>query len=669
MSIINSLQLQLIENHQLPDHYESISNYLNADENFVISRAIDGAAISTYKDMVWNLKMYDAKGRCIYNFAGGIPHLTHPKAYSIIAEMKIVQLARLYLYYKPRKPGSISLIQLNKLANLALKNDLSLNSLFEDENTRRLIIPSYAELAAAPMRDMLFFFKELFDLRTTHADFKFSPTDYSTIELMQEIYDRYPKAQKNDPQQTKLIPSRLYAAIICSFKLELDDFIDNADAIINLHKDRKNSPLFGLPTTRAKRNKASTKWSDAVACYHLDSLFNKLSIYNWIDLSSYLGEVQCIAKYWIHLFSGMRSNEARHLPADTYTTIKASGAEVTIIRGYTSKIKAQNNTQTFWVTSVIAEKGIIAARKIGRISAIMFDYDDKCLSSYPLFPALKKVCSEIQAFKGGPVVAEASQGRALKRVMGRSPDLIVQEGDVHELEQFDGFRDWRADPDVKIGEVWPLTTHQCRRSLAVYCARSGLVSVGSSALQFKQLTEAMASYYRAGSAFAVNFIVTEDAQHFLAELEYERQKFQFLDYEANVINTTGRLWGGEGSRIQVSRDRGRPLIITTDRKITEERFEKGEMAFKPSLVGFCTNIEPCDKITFTNILNVCTDCEKSVLDDRSLVQIQRGVNNLKRGQAMYAPDSPQYRQLATELNAIYETLNKRGLRDKMETII
>ncbi|MGU3862444.1 hypothetical protein ACVXHM_33745 [Pseudomonas aeruginosa] len=425
MSIIDALQLKLLEKHQLPDSCDSASSYLDVDENFVISRSADGTVVSTYKDSIWNLKMYDAKGRCIYNFANDIIFPTRPKTLAVIEEMKKIQLARLYLHHKPRKPGSISLIQLKKLANLAINNDISLSDLFEDDNISRLVIPSYVGLGAAQMRDMLILFKELFDFRVNHTGFKLAPFNYSVIKVMQEIYDRYPKAQKDDPQQTKIIPSRLYAAIINSFSSELDDFIAYADAIVEFYRERKDSSLFGLPVIRARKNKASISWDDAVAQYDLGSLFRKKSIACWTDLNGYLGEVQCVAKYWIHLFSGMRSNEARHLPASTYKTIKAAGTEITILRGYTSKIEAQNHTETFWVTSGIAEKCTIAARKIGRISAILFQYDDTNLDVYPLFPALKKVRSKIQAFEGGPVVAEASQGRALKRVISRWPDLVV----------------------------------------------------------------------------------------------------------------------------------------------------------------------------------------------------------------------------------------------------
>ncbi|WP_254894186.1 hypothetical protein, partial [Pseudomonas aeruginosa] len=95
----------------------------------------------------------------------------------------------------------------------------------------------------------------------------------------------------------------------------------------------------------------------------------------------------------------------------------------------------------------------------------------------------------------------------------------------------------------------------------------------------------MTSYYRRGNAFAVNFLQTEESQLWLDELEYERRKAQFIDFEANVINSTSRLWGGEGNRIQAARDKGRPLIITTDRAATQKKFEKGEMVYKLGPIG------------------------------------------------------------------------------------
>jgi len=670
VSIIANLQLNQWKEHQLPDRCDSASQYLNVDNDFVISRTTQGVIVSIYGDDEWVMKMYDAKGDCIYNFVAWADGSAEPLVTVIAEEMKKIQVARMYLYPNPRKAISIRLMELNKLARLALNNNLSLSDLFEDANLNRLLLPSFAELGKNPMRSMLIVLKEIFDIRVKHPDFKFGPTNYAIIERMQALYDKNPKQQKNDSQQTKLIPSRLYAALIAMLNAELDHFNTNADAIVELFRQRKENPRFGLPESRVRDFKDSIAWVDIVAQYGLGSLFESRSITNWLKLHGYLGEIQCAAKYWIHLFTGMRSNEARHLPADTYATIKAGGADAHILRGYTSKIAGQNQTKTFWMTASIIEKGIVAAQHIGKCAALIRNFNGSDPSQYPLFPALGTATEDkIKAFAGGAVMGNSGHEYSRRRLLARLPGLIVQEADIRELEQFDGFRDWRNEPDVKVGEVWPLATHQCRRSLAVYCARSGLVSVGSLGLQFKHLSEVMTSYYRKGSAFAVNFLNTGDAENLIDAMEYERHKAQYIDYEANVINTTSRLWGGEGNRIQVARDKGEPLIITTDRKVTEKKFLKGEMAYKIGPIGGCTNLEPCDKISFTSIF-ACVDCEKSILDDdRSLKNIKRGLNNLKREQALYVAANPQYMQLESEIAAISEKLEKRGLREKMEALV
>lgn len=114
-------------------------------------------------------------------------------------------------------------------------------------------------------------------------------------------------------------------------------------------------------------------------------------------------------------------------------------------------------------------------------------------------------------------------------------------------------------------------------------------------------------------------------------------------------------WGG--NRIQVSRDRGRPLIIATDREVTLKKFKSGDMVYKEGPLGGCVNPEPCEKIGFMNVL-VCTDCNYSILDGASVVKIKHGLRNLERSMSMFAPESPFYKQLSNEVDAITQRLTK-----------
>ncbi|WP_406833874.1 hypothetical protein [Pseudomonas asiatica] len=652
---------------------QAISSYLTPDEDLVISRDLEGQVVSRFRDDVWDVRMYDARNKCVYNFFSWTMSDSPLKA-TIIRELKIIQLARLYLAGPPRRVNSTRLIWLRKLAILAFNNGTTLAGLFNDITHRSSFISSFAALNPKSMKYLLSLTKELSAIRARHIEFTTAPLNHQLIDSLELIYNKHPKIGANAPLQTKLIPSRIYSELICGLDKILDDFNRHSAKVTILYKKRATNSGYAVPEAYSRRSKNVTSWSTAVASLALTEFFESLSIRNWKELAMYISEVHVAAKYWIHLFSGMRDSEANFLPADTYASIDAGTASFKILKGYTSKIAAQNHTPTFWVTNRIVEKGVDAAIKIGKIATFTCGWDDRIKSNYPLFPgrvARNKNSGAANKntwhFEGAPV-AGSIENLTLRRLLTKIPSLCIREEDIRELELFDGFRNWRDDPELAIGAPWPLATHQCRRALAVYGARSGMVSLGSSALQFKQLTEAMASYYRKGSIFAVNFLNTDDAQNWMQELEHERRAAQFFEYDKQVISTSTRLWGGEGNRIQQARDKGRPLIITTDRNLTEQKFLKGEMAYKMGPIGGCTNIDHCDKISFTSIFE-CIDCEKSILDDeRSLKKIKKGINNLERAQALYTPSNPQFNQLESEITSLYDKLERRGLRKKLEDL-
>lgn len=644
--------------------------YLVPDDDLAISFDAGGQVISRFDDDVWDVRVYCAKNKTVYNFSSW-SDIDSPLKKTIIKELKVAQLARLYLSRAPRKVNSTRIVLLRKLARLALNNKSTLTELFNDPKNYPSFIASFSTLSSKVMKSFLAVLRDLFSIRARHADFLIAPPNYKLLEALEIIYNKYPKVKFNEPTQTKLIPSRIYGELIVGLHEILVDFNQHSSKIIQLHENRLRHNAYAVPEAHSGRSKNATSWSIAIRDLGLTDFFKEQSLTNWKKLAIYLGVVHAAAKYWIHLFSGMRDNEANFLPADTYASITAGSASFKILQGYTSKIAAQNHTDTFWVTHEIIEKGVTAATSVGRISALMCGWDDQTRSQYPLFPGrVARKANTVTAnkntwhYEGAPTAGSICDS-AQSTLMAKIPALTIREEDIRELEMFDGFRNWREDPTLTIGVPWPLATHQCRRALAVYGARSGLLSLGSIALQFKQLTEAMASYYRKDSVFAVNFLQTDDARGWLEELEHERRAAQFMNYDIDVISTSSRLWGGEGNRIQQARDKGQPLIITTDRSLTEKKFFKGDMVYKIGPLGGCTNVEHCSKISFTSIF-ACVDCEKAILDDdQSLKKIKKGINNLVKQQSFFAKNNPQYRQLESEINSLYEKLEKRGLLKKM----
>ncbi len=71
--------------------------------------------------------------------------------------------------------------------------------------------------------------------------------------------------------------------------------------------------------------------------------------------------------------------------------------------------------------------------------------------------------------------------------------------------------------------------------------------------------------------------------------------------------------GGAGTYLQLQKDREQLLKVFPNRDETIKRMKKGEIAYKPSLFGACTNPDSCEKISFTAITS-CLSCAHAVFD-------------------------------------------------------
>ncbi len=90
---------------------------------------------------------------------------------------------------------------------------------------------------------------------------------------------------------------------------------------------------------------------------------------------------------------------------------------------------------------------------------------------------------------------------------------IIEDADIRELEHIDPHRAWRSEEKFHLGKPWLFTSHQLRRSLALYAQRPGFVSLPSLRRQLQHITNEMSRYYAKGSSFAENFI-GDDKEHF-----------------------------------------------------------------------------------------------------------------------------------------------------------
>lgn len=605
-----------------------------------------------YKDDTWNYKAYCSRSSTLYNFQEYSKNLKE--------ELKKITYVRIYFSPKSRSITAVKQTPVNHLARWAKGNDISVVTALNNRRYYPFIASSYSQLGKRSAGIFIAMIRELRKIRVMHSHFDIAPPDDELADLLEGT----PLVKKDKKvEQTAVIPSRLFSALIVCFKSFLDDYFEHSKRIARFYEslkagfeDRKNF------ITYLKNN---DQWESFLEHHGLFEFAKRNQLDSKKSFSAYLTDVQNAARLWVHAFTGMRRTEVDTLPYKCMGEISTHGVKTKVIIGGTSKFSSQNYTPTFWVTTEIVELGVTVAQSIGFVLSIDRGYqiDD---NDYPLFPQFQTKKNLTQGrFDNAPYSTLYRASELQTRLVGRFPELFVQQSDIRELELFDGFRDWSSF--CSVGEPWPLTTHQFRRSLAVYLARSGLVSIGSLQLQYKHLCSAMACYYRKGSAFAVNFIDTDDDSDdhrsqalFMESIEQEKRIAQYLSYESKVIENQENLWGGEGKRIGRAYKRGTPLVIVTDREGTKKRFERGEMAFKESPLGGCTKVGSCKYLSITSI-TACIDCEHSVLDETSYKKIGREVENLIKERDLYPLGSLLYQHTQDEIDQLQRKITKAGI--------
>lgn len=660
----------------LPDEYNLQNNQLAVPNTFVLSRTKNGETLSVYLDNVWDLSPYLPKCHCRLNFDSWLEDAREDDFLfcQIRAEMKKISFALLYI--KSGKSIIKSIEQrhtvLRQFAAIAYKNGCTLQQLFSDFAYMSKVNDAYVGVSYQKAIHIKAFLTDCFALQQQYPLLIPAFSTYKPIEHLAKLAAQLHLQSNKVGPQTKLIPSRLYIALINALADKLNEFNQNASALLKWFQRIQQEPSFARMPREFKDYKNAVSFTDARDLLGLTALFENNQIQKHANLTRYMTLIQGMAKLWIHLFTGMRDNEVNQLSYDCYQTVQSNEHLVHVLMGYTSKLHGGGNKSTYWITFEDIQTGVHAAQSIGEIYALLNPhYDMSNLAEYPLFPTLysqkhrnknnRNIEHEtdfISNFEGAPTRTNTNFNQYLSRISVLLGDGVkITESDIAELEAFDGFRNWREEKDCQVGQYWNICTHQFRRSLAVYSARSGIVGLGALSVQYKHLTEAMTLYYRNNAVFAPNILVSDSQKEFLQELEYQRLVHSYAQFEYGVINSSSRLLGGAGTYFQLQKDREQLLTVFPNREETIKRMKKGEIAYKTSLLGACTNPDSCEKISFTAITS-CLSCAHAVFDAESAEKMQKVVQRLQRLRDTQAPNSLLYKQTDSDLQELTKIMKK-----------
>ncbi|BBN90128.1 hypothetical protein [Azospira sp. I09] len=437
------------------------------------------------------------------------------------------------------------------------------------------------------------------------------------------------KEYRDSVRQFAPLPTRIYAALINNLSAEIDDIEAHKpsllaalrDAVIAHRQAKVTETAYGIRIGRALIDK------HGLAAYLKKHGYNS-DTHHLRSLAGTVGEIFRICKLQIHIFSGMRDAEARHLPYHCMAFEEGlHGRKHSLIVGVTTKFNKGRRLRTKWVTT--ERDGFRVIRLAQDFAAVIYDAlgvaqseAEDLKDDYPLFPSsdylpwmLKRVSLEGRIAAFGTQLSHDSNDSLLSRLCP-----FIEEEDIVELEEIDPFRSWREEPEFAVGQRWPLTTHQLRRSLAVYANASGLVRLSSLRRQLQHITREMALYYGRGSTFCKNFIADDPAgyrKHVAVDWQDGVEEAEMLAFVRDVLNSTEPMFGGAGAFYERQRKRGEVM----SREEVAKQMKAGLLAYREGPLGGCTRPGVCETRKGLNLIDtVCaTDGCKHLIGKHSKI--------------------------------------------------
>lgn len=576
------------------------------DPQTVVSLDTNGQPLSRYEDRKWDLSAMSTDGgqtTCNLHFfeaqPGSVPaDVSRLDLAGLIREQ---QKALLWLYMDagPQRAQKTSVTACNALTQLArgaYRRGATLFELFCDpeqlgEESEGLN-PAYAKSTRALLKTLW-----------RHRDVLKIELDVHLKKLV-EVSRQAARQKEPDRNQTPIMPSRIYCAILAGLLGGVDEIEHGLDALLDAFRQERAA-------TAARPQDLTQKQFWTYREKQLDNARKAMRARGWHKGSMrefIAGEISAIQLKLMHIviaFTGMRVGEAQILPLDgVLEEVEHKGAVHYVVNGYSHKLNGGRKKAVGWVTSREGRRAILLAQ---RISMTVLDVlkgndsagDDRAL----LFSSLSN-----------PYRKKNIQG--LYTGTQKMPEIgaVITQADIDELNAMELERSWLRD-GIEVGKLWPLTFHQYRRSLSVYAHRSGMVSLPALKGQLQHITDEMRAYYGDGFCRAVNLVFDKD--HFSHEWSAAKSESSFLAYSMALLfsdeDLIGEVSGRGAARMQQT-------VSSRSRKETLDLFRDGKLAYRETVLGGCTSLEGCDHTPLEPIPWDCLekDCANAVVFGKRL---------------------------------------------------
>jgi integrase len=621
--------------------------------DFIVSRNVEGDVLSRYGDISWDHSPYSSRRLTHLNFQAWADGKITPLRNMIIEEIRWIMFLIIWKHPAQRASSTKTLMRgLSALRNLARRADVKSISIAEAVSDSAFMF----DTPDAQSAEIFKILGILHFLGAEHTGFEITP---DILPYLSDAAVTYSQSLK----QTAPIPTRIYSEILTVLSAETEKLRQVIDKVSNMYGEIKSR--LGVGMTLSSQERMGTNEPT------FETLIEKFDLYEfWLGAGLYAGigiigyfnflrQAQTLIAIQIQAYTGMRAEEVQFLPFDCLEESKRDRDSRIhyVINGTTTKLNAGKEKGAQWVTiDAVAEairiaqqmaKAIYAANGIG---PTQLDSRKKNLYLFPNPNSNKK--------KSGKAMPSANRLNERIRIL-LSP--TITEEDQQELYAIDPHRAWSTEDKYAVGARWSFRTHQLRRSLALYAQSSGLVSLPTLKRQLQHITVEMSLYYAKGSAFAQNFIGEKqkhEVSHFGEEWRDAQPVSQFLAYASSILLTDkSGIFGGHAQWLKAQK-RDETEHVLLNRTETLRRFQKGEMAYRPTPLGGCVNIEPCDKtpINVLSIQCISTDCKNLIASTKKVERIIFVKTNTIRKLMEADPLSAEVRIEQAELSALQSSL-------------
>lgn len=513
------------------------------------------------------------------------------------------------------------LITLRRVARFAEQHNRSVRDIFEQREWLDAFVAKLPDFECDAFSGVLSFLNKL----DPAAELGFH---VATPLRIKELKERAKRHRDNFKQHAPL-PTRIYSQWIANLLGELED--------IEAHKDRLLAALREAISLHreAKAVQTTNRISigpELIPSHGLKDYFDKRG--HDCNANGFMGiisEIFQICALQVHTFSGMRHNEGRTLPFHCMEFEKRNGRAHALFVGATTKLNGGRRMRTRWVTT--DKDGFRAVRLAQEFATTIYESmgvtpsdSDAAKDSYPLFvstdylPWGKMPTGDVRYDRLRPHNLKA--GNASSTLKSRLLPVITTE-DIAELEDVDPFRAWAEEEEFAIGQPWPLTKHQLRRSLALYARASGCVRLSSLRRQLQHLTNDMSAYYGNGCAFAKNFLaddLNEFKKHICFEWQDTDEEAMVLAMVWDVLIDKEPLYGGAGNFYE--QQRKNDTLMT--REQVEKAIKAGTLGYNPHPLGACVKAGPCEKrmgLNFIDVACASENCKNLIGKHSKVIQV------------------------------------------------